>query len=216
MTPRYSEAFRRWRSAPLSTPYPPTKLESSPYSSSKISLDSSLLFAGPSRKRCRSPTTSVPSYTPVSRSISLTHADLLPPCKSFKDSYSPNDSKDEHIETDTADAEAVANFCIGDGVDTEDGIGMGVEIGASDIREDEEEFEAEASARGTIEVTIDLLVTGGISESTRRDVPDLVGTLYDIVHYMSEVPLERITKFETAQRQLEAGKLMASEESWFD
>ncbi|GKF15567.1 hypothetical protein Tco_0057029, partial [Tanacetum coccineum] len=29
MTPRYSEAFRRWRSAPLSTPYPPTTSESS-------------------------------------------------------------------------------------------------------------------------------------------------------------------------------------------
>nr|GEX42249.1 MAK10-like protein [Tanacetum cinerariifolium] len=29
MTPRYSEAFRRWRSAPLSTPYAPTTSESS-------------------------------------------------------------------------------------------------------------------------------------------------------------------------------------------
>ncbi|GKD57118.1 hypothetical protein Tco_1290505, partial [Tanacetum coccineum] len=59
-------------------------------------------------------------------------------------------------------------------------------IAASDIREDEEEFEAEASAGGTMEIIVDLLVTGGISESTRGDVPDLEDTLYDIVHYMLE------------------------------
>ncbi|GJS48696.1 hypothetical protein Tco_0598817, partial [Tanacetum coccineum] len=214
MTPRYSEAFSRWRSAPLSTPYPPTTSESSPDSSSERSLDSSSLSAGPSRKRCRSPTTSVPSSTPVSRSIAPTHADLLPPRKRFRDSYSPEDSREEHMEIGTADAEAVADLGIGDGVGahTEDGIGMGVEIDASDIREDEEEFKVEASAGGIMEIDVDPLVTGGISESTRGDVPDLEGTLYDIVHYMSEVPLDRITEFETAQRQLEAGQLMASGE----
>ncbi|GKG04018.1 hypothetical protein Tco_0314405, partial [Tanacetum coccineum] len=112
------------------------------------------------------------------------------------------------------DAEAIADLGIGDrvGVDTKDGIGLGVEIYASIIREDEEEFVAEASARGTMEMAIHLLVTDGISESTKGDAPDLEGTLYNIVHYMSEVPLDRITEFETAQRQLEAGQLMASEE----
>ncbi|GKC75427.1 hypothetical protein Tco_1126201, partial [Tanacetum coccineum] len=139
MTPRYSEAFRRWRSAPLSTPYPPTTSESSPDSSSERSLDSSSLSAGPSRKRCRSPTTSVPSSTPVSRSIAPTHADLLPPRKRFRDSYSPEDSREEHMEIGTADAEAIADLGISDGVGAhiKDGIGMGVEIVASDIREDE-------------------------------------------------------------------------------
>ncbi|GJW98187.1 retrovirus-related pol polyprotein from transposon TNT 1-94 [Tanacetum coccineum] len=62
------------RSTPLSTTYPPTTSESSPDSSSERSLDLSSLSAGPSRKRYRSPTTSVPSSTPVSRSISPTHA----------------------------------------------------------------------------------------------------------------------------------------------
>ncbi|GJW44423.1 hypothetical protein Tco_0073222 [Tanacetum coccineum] len=200
MTPRYSEAFSGWRSVPLSTPYPPTTLESSLNSSSERSLDSSSLSVGPSRKRCRSPTTLVPSSTLVSRSIAPTHVDLLPPRKRFRDSYSPEDSKEEHMEIGTADAEAVVDLGIGDGVGahTEDGIGMGVEIAASDIREDEEEFEAEASAGGTMEMAVEPLVTGGISESTRGDVPDLEGTLYDIVHYMSEVPLDRITEFETA------------------
>nr|GEX38379.1 hypothetical protein [Tanacetum cinerariifolium] len=71
---------------------------------------------------------------------------------------------------------------------------------------------SKASARGTIEIDADLLVTNGIFESTRGDAPDLEGTLYDIGHYMSKVPLDRITKFETAQRQLEAFQLMASAE----
>ncbi|GJX41162.1 putative reverse transcriptase domain-containing protein [Tanacetum coccineum] len=92
----------------------------------------------------------------------------------------------------------------GVGVDIEDGIGMGVKIAASDIREDEEEFEAEASAGGTMEITVDPLVTSGISESTRGDAPNLEGTFHDIVHYISEVPLDRITEFKTAERQLEA------------
>ncbi|GJS96316.1 putative reverse transcriptase domain-containing protein [Tanacetum coccineum] len=183
-----ASAFRRLRFAPLSTPYPPTTSESSSDSSSGRSLDSPSLSAGQSRKRCRIPTTSLPSSTPVSRSLALTHADLLPPRKRFKYSYSPEDNREEHIEIGTTIAEAVADLGIGDGVGyTEDGIGMRVEIAASDIREDEEEFEAEASAKGTMEIVVDLLVTGGISESTKGDAPDLEGTLYDIVHYTSEL-----------------------------
>ncbi|GJS51494.1 retrovirus-related pol polyprotein from transposon TNT 1-94 [Tanacetum coccineum] len=65
MTLHYSEAFRCWRSAPLSTPYPLTTSESSPDSSFERSLDSSSLCPGPSCKRCRFPTTSVPSSTLV-------------------------------------------------------------------------------------------------------------------------------------------------------
>ncbi|GJR96409.1 hypothetical protein Tco_0268583 [Tanacetum coccineum] len=98
-TLRHSEAFRRWRSAPLSTPYLPTKSESSLGSSSKRSLDSSSPSFRPSRKRCRSLTASVPSPTHVSRSIAPTPV--------------------------------LAR-------------GMGFKIAASDVREDDEEFEAEA------------------------------------------------------------------------
>ncbi|GKC47848.1 hypothetical protein Tco_1065570, partial [Tanacetum coccineum] len=64
-------------------------------------LDSSLPSAGPSRKRCRSPTTLVPSSTLVLRLIAPTHADLLPPRKTFRDLYSPEDSKEDHIEIST-------------------------------------------------------------------------------------------------------------------
>ncbi|GJX78934.1 putative reverse transcriptase domain-containing protein [Tanacetum coccineum] len=136
MTPRFSEAFRRWRSTPLSTPYPPTTSESSSDSSSERPLDLSSLSAEVQR-------------------------------------FKPEDSREEHMEIGTADAEAVTDLGIGDGVDTKDGIGMGVEIAASDIRDDEEEFEAEASAGGTIKIDVDPLVTGGNSESTIGDVLDL-------------------------------------------
>ncbi|GJY80061.1 hypothetical protein Tco_0492812 [Tanacetum coccineum] len=199
MTPRYSEAFGHWRSAPLYT-YPPRTSESSPDSSFERSLDSSSLSGRPSHKRCRSPTTLVPSSTPVSRLIAPTLTNLFPPRKRFRDSYLPEDSKEEHMEIDTANAEAIVDLGIGDGVrvNTEDGIGMGVEIAASDIREDEEEFEAEVSAGGTMEIVVGPLVTGGIYESTKGDAPNLEGTLYDIAHYMLEVPLNRIIEFETA------------------
>ncbi|GJY86758.1 putative reverse transcriptase domain-containing protein [Tanacetum coccineum] len=177
------------RSAPLSTPYPSKTLESSLNSYFDRSLDSSSRSAGPSHKRCRSPTTLVPSSTHVLRLIATTLADILPPNKRFRDSYSPEDSREEHMEIGTADVEAVADLGIGDGV------GAPIEDGTK------------ANAGGTMEITIDPLVTCGISESIGGDVPDLEGTLYDIAHYMSEVPLGRITEFETAQRQLESGYL---------
>ncbi|GJZ75186.1 hypothetical protein Tco_0639651 [Tanacetum coccineum] len=162
------------RSAPLSTLYPPTTSESSLDSSSERLLDSSSPSPGPSRKRCRSPTTLVPSSTPVSRSISLAFADLLPRNR-FGDSYSSEASGEEHIEIGTADAKTVADLGISDGVrtPTEDGLGVGVEVATSDIREDEEGFEAEVSARGTMEIAVDPLVTGGIYEPTGGDAPDL-------------------------------------------
>nr|GEU55663.1 hypothetical protein [Tanacetum cinerariifolium] len=106
----------------------------------------------------------------------------------FRDSYSSKASKEEYIEIGTADTETVADLGIIDrvGAYTEDGIGMGVEVATSDIREDEKEFRAEANAGGTMEITVDPLVTGGIFEPTGGDSPDLEGYLYDIAHYMSE------------------------------
>ncbi|GJS00627.1 putative reverse transcriptase domain-containing protein [Tanacetum coccineum] len=133
------------RSAPLSTLYPLTTSESSPYSSSERSLDLSSLSVGPSSKRCRSPTTSVASSTPVLRSIAPTLADLLPPRKRFRDSYLPEDSREEHME-----------------------IGIGVENATSDVREDEEEFVAEASAGGTMEMVVDPLLEAGQLMASRE------------------------------------------------
>ncbi|GJS84800.1 hypothetical protein Tco_0751341 [Tanacetum coccineum] len=174
-TPRHSEAFRRCRSAPLFAPYPPTTSESSLGSSSERSLDSSSPSPGPSHKRCRSPTALVPLSTHVSRSIAPTPVDLLPPRKRFRDSYSPEDSKEEHIEVATADAEAVADVGISEGVvaHPEDGVGMGFKI---DVREDDEEFEAEASAANMREIIVDPLAIGDTSESSRGETSQLVAS----------------------------------------
>ncbi|GKC67252.1 hypothetical protein Tco_1099850, partial [Tanacetum coccineum] len=174
-----SEAFRRWRSTPSYIPYPPTTSESSLGSSPKRPLDSSTPSSGPSRKRCRSPAASVPSPTHDLRSIASTLADLLLPRNRFRDSYSPEDSGEEHIEVDTADAEAVAD-------------------------EDDEEFKAKASTAKTREIAIDPLAIGDCSESSRGGIPGLEDTIYDIVYYMSEVCIYRITEIKTTQRQLEA------------
>ncbi|GJU16903.1 retrotransposon protein, putative, ty3-gypsy subclass [Tanacetum coccineum] len=183
-------------------------------SSSERSLDSSSPSLGPSRKRCRSPIASVPSSTHVLRSIAPTPADLLPPHKRFRDSYSLEDSGEEHMEVDTADAEAVADVGISEGVvaHPEDGVGMGFEIVASDFREGDEEFEAEASAADAREIAVDPLAIGDSSKSSRRGIPDLEDTIYDIVHYMSEVRIDRITNIETTQRQLETSQMVAKGE----
>ncbi|GJV65837.1 reverse transcriptase domain-containing protein [Tanacetum coccineum] len=123
------------------------------------------------------------------------------------------DSGDEYMEIGTANAEAVADLRIGDRVrdPIEDGMGMRVEV-ASYVREDKEEIEAEASVADTREITVDPLAIGDSSESSRGGIPNLEDTVYDIVYYMSKVPIDRITEFETTQRQLEASQLMASGE----
>ncbi|GKC45538.1 hypothetical protein Tco_1063260, partial [Tanacetum coccineum] len=118
------------------------------------------------------------------------------------------------MEVDTTNAEAVADEGISEGViaHLEEGVGMGFEITASDVREDDEEFEVEASAVDTREITIDPLVIGDSFKSSRGGIHDLEDTIYDIVHYMSEVCVDRITEIETTQRQLEASQLVASGE----
>ncbi|GJT20336.1 hypothetical protein Tco_0890273 [Tanacetum coccineum] len=82
-------------------------------------------------------------------------------------------------------------------------VGMGFEIVTSDVREDDEEFETKASATDMREIVVDPLAIGDSSESSRGGIPDLEDTIYDIVHYMSEVRIDRITEIETTQRQLE-------------
>ncbi|GKB21342.1 reverse transcriptase domain-containing protein [Tanacetum coccineum] len=173
------------------------------------SLDSSSPSPGPSRKRCRSLTASVSSSTLVSRSIAPTFADLLPPRKRFRDSYSLEDSEEEHMEVDTADAEAVVDTGISERVvaHPEDGVGMGFKIVASDVREDDEEFEVEASAADTREIVVDPLVIGDSSKSSRGGIPDLEDTIYDIVHYMSEVRIDRIIEITTTQRYIERDRI---------
>ncbi|GJS39326.1 reverse transcriptase domain-containing protein [Tanacetum coccineum] len=182
-TPRCSEAYLRWRSAPLSTMYPPTTSESSAGDSSSESS------VGPSRKRCRSPAATVTSSIHATRALVPSRADLLPPRKRFRDSISPEDSVEEDIDTDVLadiEADATADEVAVDrdveaGVDA--GIGMEVDVGV-DV-----EDEVEESDRGTMEVGVDVVA--------EIDIPD-------------EIPLQRIEDIETGQKELEARSLIAS------
>ncbi|GJS20535.1 hypothetical protein Tco_0449167 [Tanacetum coccineum] len=225
--PRRSEAFRRWCAAPLSTLYPPTTSESSLGDSSERPLHSSSHSAGPSRKRCRSPVDSVPSSTPVMRSLAPTRADLLPPRKRFRDSYSSEASIEEDTEINPIETEVDIELVIGDGDDVRDH----VKIDPRDVKDDTEEYEADASAGDTVEVGIDPMsapiVEEEIIEPTGEDSSDSSGTrdgivrsfedmpidlddaVRDFYHHMSKVRIDRIVGIENVQRWLEADQLIA-------
>nr|GEU58086.1 putative ribonuclease H-like domain-containing protein [Tanacetum cinerariifolium] len=177
-TPRCSEAYLRWRSAPLSTMYPLTTSESSARDSSSESS------TGPSYERCRSPAATVISSIYATRASVPSRTNLLPPCKRFRDSISPEDSVEE-IDTDVledikADATAIE---VAVNSDVEDriyaGIGMEVDVGV-DV-EDEVEDEVESSDRGNMEVGVDVVA--------EIDIPD--GTLMpDAVEHLKQRELE--------------------------
>ncbi|GJR08429.1 hypothetical protein Tco_0791081 [Tanacetum coccineum] len=177
--------------------------------------------AGPSRKRCRSPVVTVPLPIPAPGALVPTRADLLPPRKRFRDSYSSEDSIEEDIDVDV-----LADIEVDVGVDAS----IGMEVGVKVVSEDEEEYEAESSARGTVEIRMDRViepvVADDIAEPTSEDYPDLVSAdgsrevmqmgldvatleLYDHMH---EIPVDMITDIKAGQRQLEAKSLIASGE----
>ncbi|GJW95121.1 hypothetical protein Tco_0174793 [Tanacetum coccineum] len=172
-----------------------------------------------------SPVNSVPLSMPVTGSLAPTRADLSPPRKRFRDSYSSEASLEEDAEVGLTGIGVDMELGISDG----DEVGDHVEIDHRDVRYDTEEYEADASAGDTAEVGIDPmtapLVEEEIIEPAGEDSPDSSGTrdgivrsvedtpvdLSDVVcdfyHHMSEVRVDRI---ETAQRRLEADQLIAS------
>ncbi|GKE74290.1 hypothetical protein Tco_1536331, partial [Tanacetum coccineum] len=192
-TLRYSEAYRRWRSVPLSTMYPPPTSESSAGDSSSESS------ARPSRKRCRSPAATMTSSIHASRALVPSRDDLLPPCKRFRDSISPEDSVEEDIDADvSADIKADATvFEVAVDRDVVAGVhaGFGMEV---DVGVDVED-EVESSDRGTMKVRVD--VVAGI------DIPDGM-FMPDVVEHLEQ----RIEDIEMGQRELEARSLIVGGE----
>ncbi|GKE42267.1 hypothetical protein Tco_1469551, partial [Tanacetum coccineum] len=206
------DAFHYWCATPLSTLYPPTTSESSSGDSSERPLHSSSHSAGPSCKRCRSLVDSVPSSTPIMRSLAPTHANLLPPRKRFRDSYL---------------SKASIELGISDGDDVRDH----VEIDPRDVRDDTEEYEANASAGDTVKVGVDPMFTPIVEEETVKpageDSSDSSGTrdgivrsfkdmsidlnddVRDFYHHISKVHIDRIVRIETVQRRLKADQLIA-------
>nr|GFA26554.1 hypothetical protein [Tanacetum cinerariifolium] len=120
--------------------------ESSSGDSSERPLHSSSHSVGPSHKRCRSLTGFVLSSALVMRSLALTRTDLLPPCKRFRDSYSPETSMKEDTEINTTETEDGRELDIVNGDDVKDHIEV-------DPMDDREEFEV--SAGDTVVLGID-------------------------------------------------------------
>ncbi|GJT30028.1 hypothetical protein Tco_0910303 [Tanacetum coccineum] len=225
--PRRSKEFLHWCAAPLSTLYPPTTSESSLGDSSERLLHLSSHSVGPSYKRCRSSVDYVPSSTPVMGSLAHTGANLLPPRKRFRDSYSSEASIEEDTEIDLIETEVDMEVGIGNG----DDVRNHVEIDLRDVRDDTEEYEAHTSAGDMVVVGIDPMpapiVEEEIVKPTREDPSDSSGTrdgivrsvedmpidlddvVRDFYHHMSEVRIDRIVGIETAQRRLEADQLIA-------
>ncbi|GKE68946.1 hypothetical protein Tco_1527018, partial [Tanacetum coccineum] len=174
-----------------------------------------------------SPIDSVPSSMPVIGSLDPTRADLLPPRKRFKDSYSSKASIEEDTEIDPIETEVDMELGIGDGDDVRDH----VEIDSRDVRDDTEEYEADTSAGDTVEVGIDPMSAPIVKEDivepvgedssypsgTRdvivrsfEDMPiDLDDDVRDFYHHMSKVRIDRIVGIETVQKRLEADQLIA-------
>ncbi|GKA55653.1 hypothetical protein Tco_0754725, partial [Tanacetum coccineum] len=184
--------------------------------SSERPLHSSSHSARPFRKRCRSPVDSVPLSTLFIGLLAPTSADLLPPRKRFKDSYSSEASIEEDAEVGPIKIDVDMEFGIGDGDDVRDH----VEIDPRDVRDDTEEYEADTNAGDTVEVGVDPMslpiVEEEIVEPAREDSSDSSGTrdgivrsfedmpidlddvVHDFYHHMSDVRIDRIVGIKTA------------------
>ncbi|GKE23673.1 hypothetical protein Tco_1435185 [Tanacetum coccineum] len=191
-----SEAYRHWRSAPLSTMYPPMT------SKSLVGDSSSESSTGPSRKRCRSPTATVTSSIHATRALVPSRADLFLPRKRFRDSISPEDSIKEDIdaneladiEVDATAVEVAVDRDVVAGVDA--GIDMEVDV------KDEAEDEVESSDKGTMEVRVDVVARIDILDAmlmpnAMERLEQVEEGLQDIYEHVIEIPLQRIEDIET-------------------
>ncbi|GKE68889.1 hypothetical protein Tco_1526961 [Tanacetum coccineum] len=213
-TPRCNEAYLHWRSAPLSTMYPPTKSESAAEDSS---FESS---TRPSHKRCRSPAAIVTSSIHATRALVPSRANLVLPRKRFRDSISSEDSIEdidtdvlEDIEADATAVEVVVDRDVEARVDAGIDIEVDVRIGVEDAVEDE----VESNDRGTMEVGVDLAV--GIDIPDAMLMPDAVEHLekveeglQDIYDHVIEIPLQRIEDIKMGQRELDSRSLIVGGE----
>nr|GEY72380.1 hypothetical protein [Tanacetum cinerariifolium] len=214
-TPRCSEAYLHWRSAPLSTMYPPKTSESLAGDSSSESS------VGPSRKRCRSPAATMTSSIHAMRALVLSHADLLPPRKRFRDSISPEVSVAEDIDTDVLEDIEANAMAVEVAVDRDVVIGVdaGIDIEVDvwvDI-EDEVVDEVESIERGTMEVGVDVaagidILDGMLMSDARDHMEQVEEGLHDIYEHVIKIPLQMIKDIETRQRELGGRSFIAGGE----
>ncbi|GKB94485.1 hypothetical protein Tco_0980622 [Tanacetum coccineum] len=158
-----------------------------------------------------------------------THADLLPPRKRFRDSYSFEASIEEDTEiVDPIETKVDMELGVGDGDDVRDHI----EIDLRDVRDNTEEYEANTNAGDTVKVgnpmftpivEEEIVELDGEDSSnsfgTRdgivrsfEDIPiDLDDVVRDFYHHMSEVRIDRIVGIETTHEATCAANALETE-----
>ncbi|GJR95261.1 hypothetical protein Tco_0267435 [Tanacetum coccineum] len=178
---------------------------SSDHSSPDSSCDLPITYAGPPRKRHRSPMTSVLALSPISGALSLVpvalspaRADLLPSPKRIRD----YDSLSEEIDPVEADIEACFAFA-----DIIRGRGIYVRVEVKIIAQDV----VEARARDTVEVRDDRVIHPAMSddvpESTQEErvVEGTYETLEALVQrfhdHIVAIPVHRVQVIESVQRE---------------
>nr|GFA77406.1 hypothetical protein [Tanacetum cinerariifolium] len=185
-TLRCSEAYLHWRSALLSTMYPPTTSESSAGDSS---FESS---AGPSYKRCRF-RDYISSEDSVEEDIDM---DVL-----------------EDIEADAMAVEVVVDRDVVTGVDV--GIGMKVDVGVDveDEVEDELEFSDRGTIEVGVDVVAGIDIPDGmLMPGDMEHLEHVEEGFQDLYEHVIEISLQRIEDIEMRQRELEARSLIAGGE----
>nr|GEU56901.1 putative reverse transcriptase domain-containing protein [Tanacetum cinerariifolium] len=183
-----------------------SSVSSIPHSSAAIiERPSQSSFAGPSRKRSRSLTTSVPLSSPIPGALSFIRANLLPPCKRIRSS------------------DSMTNLEIDECISYVDALRAGG-IDARVVVETVAQEEVETSARGTIEVRDDRvthpLVSDNIPEPAQEEggievIYEMLGDLRAQGHMIKATDQqsaglsERISEMERDNTRLRAKALEA-------
>ncbi|GKE19885.1 hypothetical protein Tco_1431397 [Tanacetum coccineum] len=135
--------------------------------------------AGLSRKRCRSPTSSVLVVSPVCGALSPVRADLLPPRKRIRNFGSVTDVEDSYEPYTKLDVD----FDIQEDIEACIAFADDLRARGTDVRvvvETAANEEVESSTRGMVEVEVDPrvgpVINDDVNESVREDVPDHVTT----------------------------------------
>ncbi|GJX00512.1 hypothetical protein Tco_0184425 [Tanacetum coccineum] len=167
------------------------------------------ISAGLSRKRCRSPTSSIPVASPMRGALSLVRTDLLPPRKRIMDSDFMTDLEPDINPDVQADIDACIAF-----TDDIAARGMDVRVKIRTIAEEE----AESSMRGMIEIGVDrvthLVISVDIDEHIKEDFPELVSVdgslevmqrgldvvMQELYDHMVEILVHRVRVIESVER----------------
>ncbi|GJY08864.1 putative reverse transcriptase domain-containing protein [Tanacetum coccineum] len=183
-TPRCSEAYLRWRSAPLSTMYLPITFESSAGDSSSESS------AGPSRKRCRD------SISPEDSVEEDINTDVL-----------------EDIKADATAIKVVVDRDVEARVDAGIDMEVDVRVGVDDEVEDKVKssdrgtMEVGVDLAAGIDIPDAMLMLDAVEH-----LEQVEEGLQDIYDHVIEIPLQRIEDIEMRQRELESRSLIAGGE----